>query len=252
MPINHSLEKKIDYGWFCKVALRIHAVFSHPNTLHLGSPYAMKQFGPSNSIYSMELVYRLGLLTMYEMPPRTQTTSRETRGFMPQMSLRLDHMLPLLEAVGEVGLEVKLPSRPTVKVPMRGEPIPELVEFMRQWMQYPEEIMGFNSEDLDYQPYEEMDWRKVMVTLSDFMKLRPPAFNGGVDIVYLEDVTAQPLRSLRLNVTYLMYCFVSITIFIRKGEGTVNAPHLAGNLLDGTVYKITQAGEDVIYAVDFN
>ncbi|WRX18104.1 hypothetical protein QQP08_010591 [Theobroma cacao] len=75
---------------------------------------------------------------------------------------------------------------------------------------------------------------------------------GGVDIVYLDDVTAQPLRSLRLNVTYLMYCFVSITIFIRKGEGTVNAPHLAGNLLDGTVYKITQAEEDVIYAVDFN
>lgn len=37
-----------------------------------------------------------------------------------------------------------------------------------------------------------------------------------------------------------------------KGEGIVIAPHAAGHLLGGTVWKITKDGEDVIYAVDFN
>lgn len=36
------------------------------------------------------------------------------------------------------------------------------------------------------------------------------------------------------------------------GEGIVIAPHVAGHLLGGTVWKITKDGEDVIYAVDFN
>ncbi|KAK9665499.1 hypothetical protein RND81_14G115600 [Saponaria officinalis] len=37
-----------------------------------------------------------------------------------------------------------------------------------------------------------------------------------------------------------------------KGEGIVIAPHVAGHLLGGTVWKITKDGEDVIYGVDFN
>ncbi|XP_010255376.1 PREDICTED: cleavage and polyadenylation specificity factor subunit 2 [Nelumbo nucifera] len=37
-----------------------------------------------------------------------------------------------------------------------------------------------------------------------------------------------------------------------KGEGIIIAPHVAGHLLGGTVWKITKDGEDVIYAVDFN
>jgi len=37
-----------------------------------------------------------------------------------------------------------------------------------------------------------------------------------------------------------------------KGEGILIAPHVAGHLLGGTVWKITKDGEDVIYAVDFN
>lgn len=37
-----------------------------------------------------------------------------------------------------------------------------------------------------------------------------------------------------------------------KGEGIVIAPHVAGHLLGGTVWKITKNGEDVIYAVDLN
>ncbi|KAF5748319.1 cleavage and polyadenylation specificity factor subunit 2 isoform X1 [Tripterygium wilfordii] len=37
-----------------------------------------------------------------------------------------------------------------------------------------------------------------------------------------------------------------------KGEGIVIAPHVAGHLLGGTIWKITKDGEDVIYAVDFN
>ncbi|KAF3793568.1 Cleavage and polyadenylation specificity factor subunit 2 [Nymphaea thermarum] len=38
----------------------------------------------------------------------------------------------------------------------------------------------------------------------------------------------------------------------RKGEGIVIAPHVAGHLLGGTVWKITKDGEDVVYAVDYN
>jgi Cft2 family RNA processing exonuclease len=37
-----------------------------------------------------------------------------------------------------------------------------------------------------------------------------------------------------------------------EGEGIVIAPHVAGHLLGGTVWKITKDGEDVVYAVDFN
>ncbi|XP_050251747.1 cleavage and polyadenylation specificity factor subunit 2 [Quercus robur] len=37
-----------------------------------------------------------------------------------------------------------------------------------------------------------------------------------------------------------------------KGEGIVIAPHVAGHLLGGTMWKITKDGEDVIYAVDLN
>ncbi|CAN1296294.1 Cleavage and polyadenylation specificity factor subunit 2, partial [Linum perenne] len=37
-----------------------------------------------------------------------------------------------------------------------------------------------------------------------------------------------------------------------KGEGIVIAPHVAGHLLGGTVWKITKDGEDVVYGVDYN
>lgn len=40
--------------------------------------------------------------------------------------------------------------------------------------------------------------------------------------------------------------------YVGKGEGIVIAPHVAGHLLGGTIWKITKDGEDVIYAVDFN
>ncbi|WRX28545.1 zinc finger protein [Theobroma cacao] len=38
--------------------------------------------------------------------------------------------------------------------------------------------MGSSFEDSDYQPYEEIDWENVMVTLGEFMKLKPPSFLG--------------------------------------------------------------------------
>ena len=51
--------------------------------------------------------------------------------------------------------------------------------------------------------------------------------------------------------------FVVSLLFIHyygtdKGEGIVIAPHIAGHLLGGTIWKITKDGEDVVYAVDFN
>lgn len=44
----------------------------------------------------------------------------------------------------------------------------------------------------------------------------------------------------------------AILMVLGKGEGIVIAPHVAGHLLGGTVWKITKDGEDVVYAVDFN
>lgn len=49
-----------------------------------------------------------------------------------------------------------------------------------------------------------------------------------------------------------MSCAFPALLTLGKGEGIVIAPHAAGHLLGGTVWKITKDGEDVIYAVDFN
>ncbi|KAK1581082.1 hypothetical protein Q3G72_002944 [Acer saccharum] len=62
--------------------------------------------------------------------------------------------------------------------------------------------------------------------------------------------TLDDIDSAFQNVTRLTYsqnCHLS-----GKGEGIVIAPHMAGHLLGGTVWKITKDGEDVIYAVDYN
>ncbi|KAJ4866068.1 Cleavage and polyadenylation specificity factor subunit 2 [Raphanus sativus] len=37
-----------------------------------------------------------------------------------------------------------------------------------------------------------------------------------------------------------------------KGEGIVIAPHVAGHMLGGSIWKITKDGEEVVYAVDYN
>ncbi|GKV31150.1 hypothetical protein SLEP1_g39882 [Rubroshorea leprosula] len=62
--------------------------------------------------------------------------------------------------------------------------------------------------------------------------------------------TLDDIDSVFQNVTRLTY---SQNYHLSgKGEGIVIAPHVAGHLLGGTVWKITKDGEDVIYAVDFN
>jgi hypothetical protein len=50
----------------------------------------------------------------------------------------------------------------------------------------------------------------------------------------------------------LIFFFGNLILMLGKGEGIVIAPHVAGHLLGGTVWKITKDGEDVIYAVDLN
>ncbi|CAI0458990.1 unnamed protein product [Linum tenue] len=65
------------------------------------------------------------------------------------------------------------------------------------------------------------------------------------DLFTLDDVDSAFLSITRL--TYSQNHHLS-----GKGEGIVIAPHVAGHLLGGTVWKITKDGEDVIYAVDFN
>ncbi|KAK1260114.1 Cleavage and polyadenylation specificity factor subunit 2 [Acorus gramineus] len=65
------------------------------------------------------------------------------------------------------------------------------------------------------------------------------------DLFTLDDVD-----SAFQNVTRLTYS--QNHHFSGKGEGIIIAPHVAGHLLGGTVWKITKDGEDVLYAVDFN
>ncbi|XP_042407472.1 cleavage and polyadenylation specificity factor subunit 2 isoform X1 [Zingiber officinale] len=65
------------------------------------------------------------------------------------------------------------------------------------------------------------------------------------DLFSLDDIDA-----VFQNVTRLTYS--QNYHLTDKGEGIVIAPHVAGHLLGGTVWKITKDGEDVIYAVDFN
>ncbi|RWR72197.1 cleavage and polyadenylation specificity factor subunit 2 [Cinnamomum micranthum f. kanehirae] len=65
------------------------------------------------------------------------------------------------------------------------------------------------------------------------------------DLFTLDDIDAAFQNVTRL--TYSQNYHIS-----GKGEGIVIAPHVAGHLLGGTVWKITKDGEDVIYAVDFN
>ncbi|GMH08982.1 hypothetical protein Nepgr_010822 [Nepenthes gracilis] len=65
------------------------------------------------------------------------------------------------------------------------------------------------------------------------------------DLFTLDDIDTAFQRMTRL--TYSQNYHLS-----GKGEGIVIAPHVAGHLLGGTVWKISKDGEDVIYAVDFN
>lgn len=43
-----------------------------------------------------------------------------------------------------------------------------------------------------------------------------------------------------------------IFVLLGKGEGIVIAPHVAGHMLGGSIWKITKDGEEVVYAVDYN
>ncbi|CAL5380920.1 unnamed protein product [Camellia sinensis] len=76
------------------------------------------------------------------------------------------------------------------------------------------------------------------------------------DLFTLDDVDSAFQNVTRL--TYSQNHHLSVPSILAvlnihwKGEGIVIAPHVAGHLLGGTLWKITKDGEDVIYAVDFN
>ncbi|KAK4480742.1 hypothetical protein RD792_013824 [Penstemon davidsonii] len=65
------------------------------------------------------------------------------------------------------------------------------------------------------------------------------------DLFTLDDIDSAFQNITRL--TYSQNYYMS-----GKGEGIVIAPHSAGHMLGGTIWKVTKDGEDVIYAVDFN
>ncbi|EOY19092.1 Uncharacterized protein TCM_043796 [Theobroma cacao] len=94
------------------------------------------------------------------------------------MTLRLDYEVLYLRVVGGVGLKVSLLGLLVNKALVR--------DMLEIGVEYPNKLMGTSSKDLEYQPYEEMDRGNVMVTLGDFMKLRPPFFTGTNPKEYLK------------------------------------------------------------------
>lgn len=65
------------------------------------------------------------------------------------------------------------------------------------------------------------------------------------DLFTLDDIDSAFQNVIRL--TYSQNYHLS-----GKGEGIVIAPHVAGHMLGGSIWRITKDGEDVIYAVDYN
>ncbi|GAB2294030.1 hypothetical protein Dimus_028246 [Dionaea muscipula] len=85
--------------------------------------------------------------------------------------------------------------------------------------------------------------RLGLLTMYDYYLSRKQV--SEFDLFTLDDIDAAFQSMTRL--TYSQNYHLS-----DKGEGIVIAPHVAGHLLGGAVWKITKDGEDVIYAVDFN
>lgn len=86
-------------------------------------------------------------------------------------------------------------------------------------------------------------YRLGLLTMYDYYLSRRQV--SDFDLFTLDDVDSAFQNVTRL--TYSQNYHLS-----DKGEGIVIAPHVAGHLLGGTVWKITKDGEDVLYAVDFN
>ncbi|XP_020574589.1 cleavage and polyadenylation specificity factor subunit 2 isoform X2 [Phalaenopsis equestris] len=86
-------------------------------------------------------------------------------------------------------------------------------------------------------------YRLGLLTMYDYYLSRRQV--SDFDLFTLDDIDAAFQNVIRL--TYSQNYHLS-----DKGEGIVIAPHVAGHLLGGTVWKITKDGEDVVYAVDFN
>ncbi|KAH0456299.1 hypothetical protein IEQ34_014206 [Dendrobium chrysotoxum] len=86
-------------------------------------------------------------------------------------------------------------------------------------------------------------YRLGLLTMYDYYLSRRQV--SDFDLFTLDDIDSAFQNVTRL--TYSQNYHLS-----DKGEGIVIAPHVAGHLLGGTVWKITKDGEDVVYAVDFN
>ncbi|KAG4387284.1 hypothetical protein GLYMA_11G171001v4 [Glycine max] len=85
-----------------------------------------------------------------------------------------------------------------------------------------------------------------LVSIDGFNFLVDCGWNDHFDPSHL-----QPLARVASTIDAVLLSHAD-TLHLGKGEGIVIAPHVAGHLLGGTIWKITKDGEDVIYAVDFN
>ncbi|EOY14216.1 Uncharacterized protein TCM_033634 [Theobroma cacao] len=141
------------------------------------------------------------------MPPRTRATSRGIRGFnaldeamegpIASFSRSSGRGGPRGQIVGPQGNQSSSERRACTSFGDTGGDYPEVpiatlkeiaiglrgltqdfTEFKRQRVYQPNETMRSSFEDLDYQPYEEIDQGNVMVTLGEFMKLKSPSFSS--------------------------------------------------------------------------
>ncbi|WRX14044.1 Retrotransposon gag domain - like 10 [Theobroma cacao] len=106
-----------------------------------------------------------------EMLPRSRASFRGIKGFNAPDDTMEGPRASFFRSSGRGG------HREEIATGFRGL-TQEFAEFRRYGVYKPNEIMGSSFEDSDYQPYEEIDRGNVMLTLGDFMKLKPPSFSG--------------------------------------------------------------------------
>ncbi|EOX94071.1 Uncharacterized protein TCM_003164 [Theobroma cacao] len=140
--------------------------------------------------------YNIGIRALgVEMPPRTRATSRGIRGFNAPDDDTEGSRASFFRSSGRSGLRGRITG------PQGSQSFSERrvgTNFGDIGGDYPEGVhqsndtMGSSFEDSDYQLYEEIDRGDVMVTLGEFMKLKPPSFSGAKSIedpqVFLDEM----------------------------------------------------------------
>ncbi|XP_021274769.1 uncharacterized protein LOC110409634 [Herrania umbratica] len=147
-------------------------------------------------------------MSKFELPPRTRASLRATK-------------------TGAGGLTIKGVTLYELAVKLQNL-THQLAEFTRHYVGVGEEYLGSSSQDLDYDPNTNMideedkddsnnDERDELVSLSTFIKLKPPSFTGstvGEDPCRFLDIMERICRALGASstrsVTLASFCFEDV------------------------------------------